>query len=455
MKTFLLLFFASSSIFAQSYPGFKPLRYDENYEVLQTDSIKNNWYHTLKYLPVSKDRRAYFSFGGELRYQYFYSKNEAWGDGPDDADGYVLSRMLLHADFHPAKYVRAFLQLQSSNADGRLRPSPVDQNPLEVHQAFIDFNVIDHDKAQLTFRFGRQELSYGSQRLVAVRDGPNNRQSFDGAKAIFASRNYQSDFFFSHYVNAALGIFDDDSNGDRQLWGTYVVWNKIPLIRNLDFYYLGYKKTNAFFDAGTGKETRHSVGTRIWGKSGGFRYDCESVYQFGNYSHSEISAWTASANIGYRFTSIVLHPEIGLKAEVISGDKNTADKKLETFNPLFPRGAYFRLASLIGPSNLIDVHPSLNFELAKNLEWGIDYDMFWRYSKTDGIYAPNGKAIYPGNASLKKEIGRQLESEIIYQPNQYLYFRFEATWFDAGDFLKEASAGKDIFFTGVTTQLRF
>ena len=63
--------------------------------------------------------------------------------------------------------------------------------------------------------------------------------------------------------------------------------------------------------------------------------------------------------------------------------------------------------------------------------------------------------IYPGNATTAKEIGKQLESEIIYTPNQYLYFRVEATWFKAGDFLKAAGTGKNMFFTGITMQLKF
>ena len=32
-----------------------------------------------------------------------------------------------------------------------------------------------------TLRIGRQEMSYGSSRLVSVREGPNVRRSFDGA----------------------------------------------------------------------------------------------------------------------------------------------------------------------------------------------------------------------------------------------------------------------------------
>ncbi|KAF2514756.1 alginate export family protein [Flavobacterium zhairuonense] len=455
MKKIILLLLIYINLHAQSYPDFKPLRFDENYEVLQKDTVKKNWYKTMKYMPLSSSGQTYLSFGGEVRYQYFYAKNEKWGDDPQDPDGYILNRFLLHADFHSSKYFRAFVQLQSSNANGRIDPSPVDSNPLEVHQGFIDINLFSERNKQLIFRAGRQELSYGSQRLVAVRDGPNNRQSFDAAKAIFGYNNYHADLFYSHYVVAQDGIFDDYSNKKRQFWGSYFVINKIPAIKNIDLYYLGYERANANFDDASGKELRHSVGTRIWGKYKEWRYDAEAVYQFGDVASKDIKAWTVSLNTGYRLSTVVLKPEFGIKVELISGDKTNGDTKLNTFNPLFPRGAYFGLASVIGPSNLVDFHPSISLELAKNIDWVVDYDMFWRYSSEDGIYGPNTIMIYPGDATDAKEIGKQLESEIIYTPNQYLYFRVEATWFKAGDFLKAAGTGKNMFFTGVTMQLKF
>jgi hypothetical protein len=457
MKNKLLLpaLLISLSAFAQEYPAFKSLRYDEDYSFLKKDSTKDNWYKTMKFLPLNESKNTYLSFGGDIRFQYFYANNENWGDGPQDSDGYILSRYLFHADFHTGKYFRAFVQAQSSLADGRIDPSPVDQNPLDLHQAFADFNIVNEGGKKLIVRAGRQELSYGSQRLAAVREGPNNRQSFDGVKVITGKENMTADFFYTHYVIARDGIFDDQSNQDRQFWGSYLVFNKVPFIKNIDVYYLGYKRANANFDDATGKEIRHSLGTRIWGKSGDWRYDGEAVYQFGDVADKNISAWTASINAGYRFNSVKFHPEIGFKTEVISGDKRQGDSKLQTFNPLFPRGAYFGLASVIGPSNLIDFHPSLSFEITKNIDWVIDYDMFWRYSSNDGIYAPNTSLIYPGNTTTDKKIGNQFETEIIWEPNQFLYFRLEGTWFQAKNYIKASGMGKNIFFTGLTMQLHF
>lgn len=440
---------------AQQFPPFKPLRYDEDYRVLKKESSHSDWYTKTKYSPLSANDNTYISFGGEMRLQYFYAKNDSWGDEPEDKDGYVLSRYLLHTDIHLGKHFRAFVQVQSSMANGKSSTSPVDEDPLDLHQAFVDYSAVLNTKTKVLFRLGRQEFSYGSQRLVAVRDGPNNRQAFDGAKVSITHTRYKLDLFYSHYVAAKKGIFDDGWNKNTEFWGSYLTLNKIPVIENVDVYYLGLWRSNANFDDGSGRELRHSVGTRISGKQSALKYDVEALYQFGDFSDKTISAWTASVNMAYEFAGIKYKPEIGLKTELISGDKKYGDNALQTFNPMFPRGAYFGLAALIGPSNLIDIHPSLSFELTPKLDWNMDYDIFWRYSLNDGIYAPNTSLMYPGKNSAERNIGQQLSSEFVYVPNPFLYFRAEFTWFKTGAYLKDVTAGKDILFAGVTAQIKF
>lgn len=435
-------------------PSFKTLRYDEDYGYLKTDS-NSNWYKKTKYTDLPGSKLAYISFGGDIRYQYFYIKNEDWGEAPVDKDRFILTRYLVHADLHAGKYFRTFIQLQSSLANGKeAPPSPVDENQLDLHQAFFDVSL-PSDSHSFMLRVGRQELLYGSQRLVAVREGPNNRQSFDAAKLVYAKNNFSADMFFSHYVRSKQQIFDDGFNKNTKFWGAYIVRNKLPFLRNLDLYYFGLWKRKTNFDDGTGEELRHSIGSRIWSNKNNFRYDVEGLYQFGTFAKKNINAWTLSFNLGYKFNNKKLKPEIGLKTELISGDARYNDNKLQTFNPLFPKGGYFGLASLIGPANLFDIHPSFALELTKTLLFDVDYDIFWRYSTQDGIYTPGVSLIYSGKNNSNQFIGSQLSSDLIYTPNNFLYFRGEFTWFNAGNFLKAAGEGMDILFAGLTAQLKF
>ncbi|RFZ85250.1 hypothetical protein DYU05_06530 [Mucilaginibacter terrenus] len=446
---FILILLASKICLAQNVP-FKQLRYDEDYRYLTTDT-SDSWYKRLKFAPVSKNKESFFSFGGEVRYQYFHFNNQDWGAAPEKNDGFILTRYLGHIDFHAGNHFRTFVQLQSSLANGEAEsPSPVDQNLLDVHQAFVDLS-----DDNLTLRLGRQELSYGSQRLVSVREAPNNRQSFDAAKFMFAKGHSKFDLFFSYYVTARPDIFDDRINSGTRFWGAYSTFTNIPFLRNIDLYYLVVRKKTAVFEAGKGLEMRHSVGSRIWASTTLWQYDLEGVYQFGNFNNDRISAWTMSANISYTLKSSGLEPKIGVKTEAISGDRQMRDGRLNTFNPLFPKGAYFGLAALIGPSNLLDAHPYVELNISKNLVFTEDCDLFWRMSKNDGLYAVNGKLIYSGNPSQSRYIGWQLGSTLEYSPNKHLYLRQELTWFNAGDFIRASGPGKDILMTGSTITYKF
>jgi hypothetical protein len=113
------------------------LRYDEDYSVLKDDSL-TNYYTQVKYVPLNKNGNTFLSFGGDVRQQYFYIKNEDWGEAPEDKDGYIFSRLLAHADLHVGKYFRTYVELQSSLANGKEYPnSPIDENQLDLHQAFL------------------------------------------------------------------------------------------------------------------------------------------------------------------------------------------------------------------------------------------------------------------------------------------------------------------------------
>ncbi|QNA45901.1 alginate export family protein [Lacibacter sediminis] len=457
MRTLVCLFLLLAcyvKIFAQTIPPFNSIRFSEDYSFLKNDSLKN-WYEKLKYNQLSKKGRAFISIGGEIRYQFFRFHHEDWGDAPDDNNGFILTRYLGHADFHAGKSFRTFVQLQSSLANDRISPSPVDENLLDLHQAFFDISIPINKANKIVVRLGRQEMAYGSQRLVALRDGPNNRQSFDAGKLIYSGERLKTDVFYAHFVKSKPAIFDDGFNKDTKFWGSYTVINHLSYIQNIDLYYLGIWKASAFFDDGEAKELRHSIGSRIWNNIKGFRYDIEGLYQFGKFGGKQINAWTVSINSGIKFNELKLKPELGIKAELISGDRFYDDKKLQTFNPLFPRGNYFGLAALIGPSNLLDLHPSVSLEITKKLLLNADYDAFWRFSENDGIYSPNVSLTYSGKNIPDKLIGQQYSTDIVYTANNFLYFRVEFTWFNAGSFLKAAGTGKDIIFTAFTTQLKF
>src|SRR5207245_481706 len=295
-----------------SPPPYQLLRFEEDYRYLRDPGRPSDLWDPLKCIALNDAATWYLSLGGEVRERYEYFHNTNWGQGPQDEDGYVLQRYMLHADLHLGEALRVFGQLKSGLENERSGgPRPTDEDKLDLHQAFLDVTLAATTSTTLVFRGGRQELLFGTQRLVSVREGPNVRQSLDGGRLI---------------------------------------------------------------------------GTRLWGRPQPWDYNFEFVYQWGDFGRGAIQAWTAASETGYTLQAVRFHPRLGLKADIASGDHNPRDRTLQTFNALFPKGAYFGEIALIGPANFFDLHPLIDFHLTKSVTLTTDWDFFWRQNTHDGIY---------------------------------------------------------------------
>ena len=83
-------------------------------------------------------------------------------------------------DVHYGKHVRTFVELKSGLNSFRIGgPRPIDEKKLDFQAAFLELGTTA-GKNSANLLVGRQELEYGSGRLIDVREGPNVRLSFDG-----------------------------------------------------------------------------------------------------------------------------------------------------------------------------------------------------------------------------------------------------------------------------------
>src|ERR1041385_1044635 len=438
-------------------PAFQPLRYDESYAYLGDPLHRTGWFDSIKFIPLNPNGMWNLTLGGEIRGRYEYYHNSLWGRGPQDDNGYLLQRYMAHADMHLGDYLRVFTQFKSGLEDGRNGgPRPTDRDDFDLNQAFFDGRVPLAELDSLTLRAGRQELAYGSSRLISARGAPNVRLSFDGVKAILKLGDWRMDAFAVEPVRTKPGAFDDDRDPDQKFWGLYAVTSVSWLPGgNVDVYYLGLDRENAHFDQGTAHEIRHSVGSRIWGRKAGWDYNLEFVYQFGSFGNGDIQAWTAASDVGFTFDRIPLKPRLGLKANVTSGDDNPNNSNLQTFNPLFPRGAYFGEPALIGPANHIDVHPQLDLALRRNLTLTLDWDCFWRESTHDGVYGAAVNVIQTGRTSDARYVGQQAEAMLEWRLNRHLTLTADYAHFFAGDFLEQTTPSKDVDYFSVWATIRF
>ncbi|TDO24300.1 alginate export family protein [Pedobacter duraquae] len=447
-RSFLIFSCLLCCALAVSAQGFRLMRYDEDYAGLKDSAA--TLYNRIKYLPITKHKNTYLSFGGEARLEYVAFDNEDWGRLGIGHNNFLLQRYDLHADLHAGADIRFFAQIRSALQGGRKNGSrPVDQDELNIQNLFVDYKAWKQNDKSLLFRLGRQELDYGSGRLISVREGPNVRLSFTGAKVMYKTKSLFIDAFVMAADTINPGRFDNRRSNQVNLWGTY---SKIIIQRsgNLDLYYLGIRRDASQFEEGFNKELRHTIGTRLWKSGGGFIYNLEAAYQFGKFGDGKISAWTGSAELGYSFEQSPWKPTINLRNDYISGDANKGDGKLNTFNPIYPKGGYFGFSPQVGPVNLIDIHPYGSLLLSDKLTLQFDVVFNWRYSLQDGVYRPSGTFNLGGATSQKRYIGTAYLASAIYGWTKFISLNAGAQYFKTGAFIDDIIPGSQngLFING-------
>lgn len=437
--------------------GFLPLRYDEDYSLLRNGPTAANFGERLKFIPLDATGDAWLTFGGESRSRYEYFRHAQWGAGPQDRDGYFLQRTMLHADWHLAPEARVFVQLKSGLENGRDGgPRSTDEDRLDLNQAFVEIHRPMSADSTLTLRAGRQEIILGSARLVSTREAPNVHLAFDGARLFWQHKGWRVDALAVRPAQTKPGVFDDSSDRTQKLWGLYATTSLSEWpSAHLDIYYLGYEHDTARFAQGAAHERRQTFGSRLWGKSGGWDYNGEVVLQTGHFGADRINAWMTSLDTSFTLAAFAGNPKLGVRGGIASGDRNPADGELNTYNGLFPRGAYFHESGLVGPANIVAVDALVMLQLAKTITLGFDCDFFWRQSEHDGVYGNSVNLVRPALNSRGRHLGTQPSARIEWRPTRHWLVAATVAHFCAGEAIRTSGPGADVDYFSTWTTYTF
>ena len=149
-------------------------------------------------------------------------------------------------------------------------------------------------------------------------------------------------------------------------------------------------------------------------------------------------------------------PRLALRADVASGSQHTTGGTLGTFNPLFPRGAYFGpKLTMFGPFNFIDAHPVLMFSPLPSISCDLDAGWFWRESLEDGLYQIGGALIRPSGGSRARYIGNQINFELRWSLDLHTTIAVNLAGFFTGRFLKDTGPADNVAFSNVGITYRF
>src|SRR5712672_3198636 len=283
--------------------SYKLLREDEDWSFLRDPRLRRDPWDKIKYIPLRKNSDDwYMTIGGEARAVWEQIGNDNWGQQPF-MNGYLNTRYMFYFDVHYGKHVRSFVELKSGLNSYRIGGSrPIDEKKLDFQAAYLELGTGEGPN-WIRLRAGRQEMEYGSGRLIDVREGPNVRLSFDGFKVMARINTWRIDGFAMRPDSDKPGFFDNAPDHQVGFWGIYATR---PLSRkvSLEAYYLGLDRKRSTFQRGTAQELRHSLGVRvsrpIATEQSGWDFDQEALWQFGTFGPANIRAWTVASETGYR-----------------------------------------------------------------------------------------------------------------------------------------------------------
>lgn len=463
LKSILLWFFLSISLFAQEQrqtgttncpkrEAYKSLRYDEDWTGLRDSTCRTDVLDSLKFIALGE--RAYLTLGGEARLRYEHYGNPGFGSDPRTPSGYVLQRYLVLSDIHFTPAFRVFLQFQSGLENGRNGgPRPTDKDIADVHQGFVDIPLAHINDSPLILRIGRQELEFGSGRMVGAAEGLNIRRSFDGLRFHYNHGKWSFNSTLLRPVALKPDAFDDVPDHTQSLWG--IGGTRQTRFGGASLYYFGIDRKFIRLTSLAGRDLRHTIGSRWWGTHGRWDFNDEYFFQFGSFAHHSLSAGAGSIDIGRNFVDTQFRPRLGFRFDATSGGVGTGSGDwVHTFLPLFPAPPYSGRNALLSPTNLLQVSPTLRAVFWKATLY-LDSPFSWRSSATDGIYNFADILVRPGNLTSARYVGSQPGGEIDLQLTAHWTAGLQYSHFFTGKFLKNTPPGKDVDYFVLGSTFKF
>jgi len=444
--------------FAQEQrPTFQLMRYDEDWSSLADPSRRRDWLDVLKYISLGRDG-WYATIGGEIREKFELLDQPGFGLGPPDPNGYLLQRYLLSTDLHLGSRFRFFSELQSGIEEGRTGgPRPTDLDRFDLHQAFIDVRLRDTSSARVTLRLGRQELAFGTGRLISPAEGLNLRRSLDGARINVKKGRVDMSATALRLVASRHGYFDNVPDHSQTFWGAgFTATHPFRKIEFLAVYYDGLDNKKAIFAKGVGRAIRETLGAHIWKRSASWDYDSEAVFQWGSFRGAPIRAWAVADDLGYTFEHAALHPRLGIRGDVTSGDHGKQDHVLRSFDPLFSAvPVWSGPSALLGGINLMDVTPSVRLRLTRTLGLTLESSMFWREDRNDAVYTAFNTPLRALNPSAGRYTATAPSATIAWQATRHMFYSIIYTHFLTGNYFAMSPPNKNVNYLAAWVSYRF
>ncbi len=379
-----------------------------------------------------------------MRGRFEAPAGQRYGDYSDD---YFLTRLRANVMIKPVAWLKAFAQTQDSRAFGYNSPIPGStKNTLDLRQAYVELS--GEGKQSPMVRVGRQEMVFGTGRLIGLSDWGNWGMMVDGARAAVSSRIARLDVFSFAPVVADDSRFDQHKPG-LHYHGAYVTLGTIIPYASVEPYYILKRQMKMTGEHGElGNLTLSTVGGRIGGKlPGRLDYTAELAKQFGRSARDRVSAVAGSYILGWTVSAATWKPRVSMEFTHASGDQSDRDGYRGTFDQL--QGAFHwqqGIADQVGWRNMRDVRAGFDVVLLKKLKLQTDWNEFYLASTQDGLYNASGTRTVFNRKATSRHVGHELDVFGSYQFTKSLVYGVGVAHLWAGAYLKQSTAGHNYWY---------
>ncbi len=406
------------------------------------------------------------------------------GHGADTDNTYGLFRTKVHVGYAPTDWARILVEGRDSFEWGDDRTPDPESDRTDLHQAYVQLG--NPKEFPLGIKVGRQELSYGDERLIGAFDWNNLGRVFDAAKLRFENKEVWVDAFAGRVIIPRDGSFNIANDYD---WfsGVYASSRTLCPFQETQVYFLARNTGDGSpTTLGTGlpailngasPRDIYTVGTRIKslpGKLNGWDYSLEAAGQFGRFKDTvtgpslEQRAFAAHVAGGYTFADKPATPRLGLEYDFSSGDSNAADGRHGTFENLFPTNhRFYGYMDFISWQNIHNLRAATSARPCKPVLITLDWHAFWLADTHDSFYQANGarrtgQSAGPGtgygiNPNFDSFVGQEVDLIATWTVTSYLTGQAGYGHFFPGEYVRQSlsapgfgSAGADYIYAQAT-----
>ncbi|HBR15255.1 MAG TPA: hypothetical protein DD723_06915 [Candidatus Omnitrophica bacterium] len=407
----------------------------------------------------------------QFRYRYESPDNLDFNDTLEDDESFHLKRTRLGITLKPVEQWKLFYQLQDSRIenDGFENNTPY-ENYADTRQLYLEgsklFSLDAVDLSGVGVRLGRQELSYGAQRLVGGFGWSNIAQTFDAAKMMlnFEPHHLTIDGFGGTFTqinspDEADDLFEGEAHDN--IGGYYATYKGIKDVTVENYLIRRKTNKNITYISGVtaGELDIFTTGGRVVGKvpDSKFDYELEAAHQWGSTNALDVSANMLVTILGYTFDH-PWKPRAAFEFDYASGDSDTSDADLNTFNNLYPTNhLQYGYMDRAGLQNLNDYRFQLKAKPTEKLALQGDLHLIFVDTPKDAFYAAGRTALRtpPAASDVNTHVGNEVDLTANYKLCKYADLLVGYSHFFAGKYLQETGANDEGDFFYVETTFNF